>query len=245
MMYRFLILDDEPFSRENLASHLQMLGYACEIEKCKSIAEAKVILANKPIDIIFLDINLESEFGFDLLKDSDYAERIPVIIVSGHNEYGILALKSGVVDYVLKPILLEELKIAVEKALQSKIDKSKTSIEKFEKNKIVIINKGSFSIVELTKVMYFEAEGNYTKIKTSENEELLVSKTLKIFEDQFSNHPFFRVSRSLLVNLDYMKGYKSNNNKKYIVLSNDEMKEISINRWDEFISYIKYKYNVF
>ncbi|MCX7745043.1 MAG: LytTR family DNA-binding domain-containing protein [Flavobacteriales bacterium] len=244
-MYRFLILDDEHFSRENLASHLQILGYECDIVKCKSIAEAKAVLDKQPIDIIFLDINLESEFGFDLLKVNEYAERIPVIIVSGHNEYGILAVKSGVIDYVLKPILLEELKNAVDKAIQEISDKSNSTNLITKKNKIVIINKGSFSVFELSNVIYFEAEGNYTKIKINGNDDILASKTLKTFENQFSHHPFFRVSRSLLVNLDYMKGYKSQNNKKFIHLSNDELKEISNNRWDEFISYIKKNYNVF
>lgn len=116
MSYRALIIDDEVHGRENIAymiGHFQTdLEVVGESDNLKDSLEK--IEGLKP-EIIFLDIHIGDEIGFDLLKD-DFSYKPAVIIVSGHSEYGIRAVKSGVVDYLLKPISLDDLNIAVSKA---------------------------------------------------------------------------------------------------------------------------------
>jgi two-component system LytT family response regulator len=170
------------------------------------------------------------------------SKTIPVIIVSGHNEYGIIALKKGVVDYILKPLITSELETAINKA-NSFIKNNRNTVNK-DSDKLIILNKGSFQVLHIKDIIYFESEGNYTKIHLSDGQVILSSKTLKIFEDEIKNNTIIRISRSILFNTSYMIGFKSVNNKKYVVIKNNHLLEVSLNRWEEFQEFLNRQYNV-
>jgi len=237
-----LILDDEKFSRENLALTIyEILGKKVNIHKASNLAEGKKILGEYDMDVIFLDINLSGEFGLDFINER-ISKTIPVIIVSGHNEYGIIALKKGVVDYILKPLITSELETAINKA-NSFIKNNRNTVNK-DSDKLIILNKGSFQVLHIKDIIYFESEGNYTKIHLSNGQVILSSKTLKIFEDEIKNNTIIRISRSILFNTSYMIGFKSVNNKKYVVIKNNHLLEVSLNRWEEFQEFLNRQYNV-
>lgn len=227
--YNYLIVDDEILGRENLKILIQRNDTNCgNILTCSTINEAINILNNNNIDILFLDIMLKNEFGFDLLK-KHHIKDIPLIIVSASDQYGIIAIKHGVVDYLLKPYNSEELIDGINKAkyfISTKTEKEKNILN--NNYKLKINTTSGFLVLDINNIIRLESDGNYTIIKyeneTNNIQTYIVSKNLKIIEKQIENNSFIRVHRSHLLNLKYIYEYKSNN---YIKLKNGEQIKIS------------------
>lgn len=242
--YKALILDDEIYGRENLALMVETRFDDIEIiGKAASIEEALEILQKATPDIIFLDIRLENGIGFDLL-DKYPDKNIATVIVSGYDQYGITALKYGVVDYILKPIHIEDLEIAVSKA-KLFVDSIGKRIERtlnkgVDKLKLSTFN--GFSLIEIKDIVRLESDSNYTSVFLSDNSKLVVSKTMKEFEPYLDESVFFRVHRSHIINVNCIKGYTSKDG-GYVVLKDETMIEISRSKHKEFMEFISHKFN--
>lgn len=213
-----IIVDDEAGSRNNLA--LLIKEYLPEIEilgMAANAVEARALLDLHQPDILFLDIQMPGEDGFDLLDSLNHRD-FSLIFVTAYQEYALRAIKASAVDYVLKPVNIGELKDAVEKCIKhdpktaTKISSTYThSIENLLKDlesqtfpeNITLPSHGTFVIKNVASIRYLEASGNYTVFNFSENEELIVAKTLKYFEEVLDPMRFFRINRSTIVNFDF------------------------------------------
>lgn len=242
--FKTLILDDEVYGRENLSlviethfEELEIIGKAADVQ------EAVEIIETKNPDILFLDIRLENEIGFDLL-DRFSDKKIAVIIVSGYDQYGITALKYGVVDYILKPIHEEELKKAVEKAKLFSNDflNAPHKSDKREVDKLKISTSNGFTLIEIKDILRLESDSNYTRIYMVDGSKLVVSKTMKEFEPFLSEAVFFRIHRSHIINVNFVKGYHSKDG-GYAVLKDESMIEISRSKHKEFMDFISNTFN--
>ncbi len=199
MKIKTLLVDDEILNLKNL--ELLLCDYFPEIEilgSFQSVASAKNFIDNNPIQLLFLDISMPIENGFDLLKYFSKRD-FQVIFITAHEDYAIQAIRVGAVDYLLKPILISELRIAITKVLETY-----SLNDKFiEENKLTLTYDGGKSIIDFDDIIYMKGFDNITTIYLTKNRKLTLAKTLKHFE-ALLHKQFFRIHKSYLVNLKFV-----------------------------------------
>jgi two-component system, LytTR family, response regulator len=216
-MIKAVIIDDEKKSREALALLIERY---CPNVNIAAQADGylmgmDVIKSNKP-DLVFLDIQMPDGSGFKLLEDIGNID-FEVIFTTAFDQYAIKAIKYSALDYLLKPIIPEDLISAVEKAgkKQNGDDASANInflIENFKNQntdfkKIVLATiKGSY-MVEVKNIIRCESDDYYTTFYLTNGEEVLVSKTIKAIEELLEDYNFLRLHRSHLVNIIHIRSY--------------------------------------
>jgi len=233
-----IIVDDELHGRENLRVILE--GY-CNDVKVLGCAES-VINAIEMVkvchpDVVFLDINMPVLDGFDFLDE--FRERdFLVVFVSAHEEFGIQAVKAGAIDYLLKPINVKELKQTVKKLLALKNKMVNSEPVPYESEQLVIPATHGFDLLEFDDLIRLEADGCYTTLVLKGGKRKIVSRTLKDFEDKLPKDLFFRVHKSHLINLKYIKEY-SNLSGNFITMTDGSKVELSRRKAPEFLGRVK------
>lgn len=239
-MISALIVDDEENSRLTLKNMLmdyckgvQVIGLAASVKEA-------LILANrhKP-QVVFLDIEMPVENGFKLLE---YYDDVPfeVIFTTAYDQYAVKAFRFSAVDYLLKPIDLEELRSAVERVNKPKAKDKKENFNALKYNinnklkKIALPTIDGYSFMDIDNIIYCIANNNYTMIYDLRGNKILVSKTLREYDDLLSNFNFFRVNRSHLINLSYIREYKKAK-RPIIVMSNGAEINLTTTRKKEFL----------
>lgn len=193
--------------------------------------------------LVFLDIEMPGENGFKLF-DYFTSYNFEVIFTTAYKQYAIDAIKYSALDYLLKPINYIDLKDVL-KRLDEKKDKltPNTQIEAFlsnmnansaEFNKIALPTMEGYELERVNNIVYCQAEENYTRIVTNRNEAILVAKTLKNIENLLPEKMFFRIHKSYLVNLNYIKSYSKVQGYK-ITLENGVKLDVATRRNDEFL----------
>lgn len=210
-MLKILIVDDEPKARKVIASILEKYFNNLSITIAHSIKSAiETININKP-DLLLLDVQLDDGSGFDLLSKLEQIN-FKIIFVTAYEQYAIRAFKFSAFDYILKPINPDELIQAVQRAdeiiskenIGIKLNILLSNREK-EAKKIVLKTADSLHIANIQDIVRCESDGNYTRIFFNNGKKLLVSKTLKEFDELFSEFGFFRVHNAHLVNISYIE----------------------------------------
>lgn len=209
-----IIIDDELKGRVALRQKLK--------DYCKDVlltGEAdngedgiKLIERIKP-DIVFLDIEMPRMNGFDMLQRLPQ-KNFDLIFTTAYDQYAIKAIKYAAFDYLLKPIDIDELKLAVAKSNPQHRNTEK-KLEVLDQNlhgmaglnKIAISSLEGLLFFSISDIIDLEASRNYTTIYFNNAPSLLASKTLKDFEDMLPTDIFFRIHHSHLINLNYIKRY--------------------------------------
>lgn len=217
MKINAVIIDDETNNLENLQF---IIGKYCPNIKVCGVADnahdGLSMIRNYNPDLVFLDIQMPEKSGFDLLASLDKIN-FEVIFITAYDKYGIQAIKFSALDYLLKPINIEEFKLGIAKA-RDKIETKKQSqnVENLleyirsgnkEAPKIALPTQKETMYVRTTAIIRCEAENNYTTFFLKNGEQVLVCKTLKEFSDLLKPYHFIRTHQSHLVNLDYVKSY--------------------------------------
>ncbi|MDJ0645385.1 MAG: LytTR family DNA-binding domain-containing protein [Flavobacteriaceae bacterium] len=245
-MIRALIIDDEEDARESL--RLTLENYCPEvavIASCESPTKGIEKIKEIRPDVVFLDIQMPQLSGFDLLQRIDQID-FEVIFVTAYDRYAIKAIKFSALDYLLKPIDVDDLISAVQR-LKSK--QKTTSVHyhslfsnlKFNQHKITRIAipvENEIVIQKTDEILYLQADGNYTQLYRTNNKPLLVSKTLKDFETLLQEADFFRVHHSTLVNPAHIKKYVKGEG-GYIVVSNGDHINVSRRKKEAFLQFLK------
>ncbi len=232
-----IIVDDELFGRENLKKIIENYCTEIEILGCAdSVVNAKKLVNQHCPEVVFLDINMPVLDGFDFLEE--YEERnFMVVFVSAFEEFGINAVKAGAVDYLLKPLNIKELKQTVHKLLVSKNKNSKSETV-LEADKLILPTAHGFNVFMFNDIIRLEAEGCYTKVIIKDGKNRIASRTLKDFEDTLPKDIFFRIHKSHLINLKYIKDY-SKFDGNIVTMTDGSKIEISRRRAPDFIRKIK------
>ncbi|MCR9181690.1 MAG: LytTR family DNA-binding domain-containing protein [Flavobacteriaceae bacterium] len=237
-----VIVDDEKHSRETLKNLLENFCKGVEIVAlAANIQEALELIPASNPDVVFLDIELQTGTGFDILTQLPEIN-FEVVFTTAFDQYAIKAVKFSSLDYLLKPIDLEELQEAVEKV---KIAKNKGDYNKQLKTLLQNINQPSltkiclatsegFEFINTADILYCEAGGSYTTFILNSNKKLLVSKHLKEYEGLLIENHFMRVHNSYLINLKEVKKYVKADG-GYIVMNNDEIVSISRGKKESFL----------
>ncbi len=220
-MISALLVDDEDKNLENLSF---LLENDCDNiivkAKLKSAQQAREWLSNNTVDVVFLDIQMPHENGFQFLESLP-SRNFKVVFVTAYNEYALQAIKASALDYILKPINIDELKNSVEKVKLSinnpmlkeqnhlLIEHLLESVKKTAPQKIALPQLGGISFIEVDDMVSLQADSNYTIIHMKDMQKKVITKTLKDFEDLLDPTLFARIHKSYIVNLRYIKEYSS------------------------------------
>lgn len=191
-----LIVDDEPIAREIIkayCSHLPMLHIVASVGNA---LEAKTILQTQQVDLLFLDINMPVLNGISFLKTLKHPPQ--VIFTTAYKEYAIDAFDLAACDYLLKPFSLERFIVAVDKVLSPLPPNGGNTPTKNEDYLFLKADGKIYKILH-DELLFAEAQGNYTKVVTTQHT-LLPSMTFSSFEELLPTTHFLRVHRSFLIN---------------------------------------------
>lgn len=196
-----LIVDDEPIARDIIKSYCSHLDYLNVVASCGNALEAKTLLQQQKIDILFLDINMPIMDGISFVKT--LKDQPQVIFTTAYKEYAIDAFDLAACDYLLKPFSFDRFIIAVDKALEKLEPKAITPANEVAgsvaEDFIFIKTDGKIYKVGYDELLYAEAQGNYTKIITSGNL-LLPKMPFSNFEELLPKALFLRTHRSFIIN---------------------------------------------
>lgn len=243
-----IIIDDNAKAGKLLEELLQhycpeviLAGKACNIQ------EGKVLIEQVMPDLVFLDIEMPTGTGFELLQQLPVVS-FKVIFTTAHEKYALKAIKFSALDYLLKPIDSEELVRAIAKARQDVQEelsqlKFKTLFQNLEnkpgqEQKIMLKDKYGLQITAIKDIIRLEADNNYTRFFIKDQPLLLVSKPLKDYEKLLPHENFFRCHKSHLVNLNYLLRYDKRED-EVLILQDGSRVPISRRKVDILLNRIK------
>ncbi|MEL6561259.1 MAG: LytTR family DNA-binding domain-containing protein [Bacteroidota bacterium] len=234
-----LIVEDKEHIRKGLIHMLSFLDTDVQVlGECGSVKEA-VIVANacKP-DLVFLDINLNDGSGFDFL-DQTKKLSFKVIFITAYEEFALRALKIGALDYLLKPVDLEDLQTALKKVSELSVDAQRNRISTAKKvlndqgDTLILSLQDTFQVIDLKELMYCESDKGYTTFHLSNGKKHIASKPLKEFEEKLSEKHFTRPHQSFVVNLGFIDRYDKSGT---IHLKNGTKIPVSSRKKDNFLT---------
>jgi two-component system LytT family response regulator len=209
--FRAIIVDDERLARVNLKKLLEPhpeIEITGEASSCESALE--LINLYKP-QLIFLDIQLSGESGFDLLELIDNS--IKIVFVTAYDEYAIRAFEVNAIDYLLKPVNPERLKVSIERVMHSEKAR-KTGGKSYEYSDSIYVRLNNYAsrFIKISSITFIEPVGNYSKIVTIEGKHCLVLKTLKQWQEELPDNNFVRIHRSSIVNIEHVERIEKRSN---------------------------------
>ncbi len=247
-MIKAVIIEDEKKSRDALAHLLQKncpdISITGLAENVKGAIES--VRGLKP-ELIFLDVMMPDGSGFDVLEKIKEL-KFDVIFTTASEKFAVKAIKYSALDYLLKPIDAEELKLAVKKVLERKSNTSseenlasllenvKKSDEQY--NKITLPAGNSYEVVAVKDIIRCEADDNYTKVYLATGKKFMVSGTLKHYEELLPEKDFIRVHHSHLINMNHMERFLKEDG-GYAVMSDGSKVEVSRRKREDFLKKIK------
>ena len=245
-MTNCIIVDDELKSRESLKILLEDFCTNVTVKAlCESVEDAMDAIQKHKPDVVFLDIQLQRETGFDLLTKVPQIN-FEVIFTTAYSEYAIKAFKFSAIDYLLKPIDIEELKRAVAKVEKRKDDTITSRLKELMNNlksnssenyKLALPTSDGLVFIKMLDIIYCEASSNYTDITLADGKKYVVSRTLKEYEDLLEGYNFYRIHNSYLINLNAIKKYVRGDG-GYVIMSDDKSLDVSKRKKDGFLSRI-------
>lgn len=215
-MIRVLIIDDETQARLLVRNILKDSSFETEVlAECENLPEAiKAIKKHKP-DLIFLDIEMPGYSGIDLLDFfNDDEIDFHIVFVTAYHSYAIQAFKLSAVDYVLKPVTLEDIENALA-LYEKKVERGNAHFQALKENlksnpqsKIAVPSGNTVQFIEPDRILFLKGEGSYTEIVFTDDSKLMVSRNLKNFEEAFEfQDRFFRCHKSYIVNTNFITSY--------------------------------------
>jgi len=224
-----LIVDDERLARVSLRKLLEPYPYieiAGEADSCENAIE--LIDLHKP-KLIFLDIQLSGETGFDLLEIIDNS--IKIIFVTAFDEFAIRAFDVNAIDYLLKPVNPERLKVSIERLINREdVQKSITKSYEYSDSIYVRINNYSSRFIKISTITLIEPIGNYSKIFTTDGKNCLVLKTLKQWQEELPGNFFVRIHRSCIINIEHVDRIEIDSKTQHRVFLKNMPKPLDVSR---------------
>ena len=197
-----LIIDDERLARKELISLLAAHEQISIVGEAANADEAEALIAEKRPDLLFLDINMPGRSGFELLGSLDHAPH--VIFVTAYDEHALKAFSVNALDYLLKPIDPDRLAAAVGK-LQDQHDTQLPTREVLRESDQIFLKDGEKCwFVTLKDVRSFESEGNYVRVRFSDQKPLVL-RSLNKLEEKLDPLVFFRANRKHIINLRWVE----------------------------------------
>ena len=244
-MIRALIVDDEPKNRKILRS---LLTDFCPdvriVGEAASADEAQKLIDEVSPELLFLDIEMPYGNAFDLL-DKLMPVKFEIIFITAFDEYTLKAFRYSALDYLLKPVDIEELKVAVKKASEKiglkNINKQLSNLLQSVRPpgaapaKIALPTQDGFIFQTTQDIVRFEAKGNYTYVFTTEGNKHISSRTIRQYEEMLPEPTFFRIHNSHIINLNFIKKYTKGRG-GHVIMSDGSTLEVATRRKDAFLA---------
>lgn len=245
-MLSAILVDDET---HNLINLQMLLNKYCPqvqvVATAESVKQALEVLHTTPCDVLFLDIEMPPSNGFELLKK---VPNLPceVIFVTAFHQYAIEAFKANALDYILKPINIEELKNAVIKAEKRGQERNmgqqlSTFLQNINiqqntsRNVVALPTFEGLTFVNTMDIMYLQSDGSYTFCYLQDGSKIYLSKNIGEFENMLPEQQFCRVHNEFIVNISYIKQYIRGRG-GYLILKNEKMIDVSVRRKDDLMN---------
>ncbi len=235
-MINTLIIEDELTSSDLLFFLLNKYVPEVHVVACvQTVDEALVVVEKNEIDLVFLDINLGTDSGFEFLKKS--TKETKIIITSAHEEYALEAIQAQVMYYLLKPILIDELIFAVKLFNKNKDVVNNELIkadDNYEDAALVVNSLDKIDIIKLNELMYLTSTGKYSTFVMSNEKSIVSSTNIGEYYARLPDEKFLRVHNSYIVNIDFVTSIQKGDNWN-CVLPNNILIPISRRKRDEII----------
>jgi two-component system LytT family response regulator len=246
-MLTAIIIDDEASSRNALRQKL--VNYCTGVTivaDCENGEEGIKNIEEKKPDIVFLDVEMPRMNGFTMLQQLHNRD-FELIFITAYDHYAIKAIKFSALDYLVKPVEIEDLKAAVEKAVHKRKHSpgnervelllQNLMNEKKEQQRVAIPSMEGLQFISMSDIIYLEAQSNYTIIYLADSYKLTVSKTLKDFEELLPSPLFIRIHHSYLINKNHVTRYIKGEGGQ-VVMKNGVTLDVARRKKDEFMKAI-------
>lgn len=211
---RAIIVDDEEFAREDLADVLAEFDNIEIAGSAQNIKEAKELLEVEEPDVVFLDIQLKDESGFDLVEFISRDQKI--IFVTAYDQYAIRAFEVNAQDYLLKPVNPRRLKNALDKIDVDPEERTGYSSLEYDDSLFLLLNS-RYAFVKLSSILAIQAAGDYSEIILQTGEKKLTLKPMREWEERLPDSSFCRIHRSTIVNINFIEKISEWTNGSFLV----------------------------
>ena len=202
-----IIIDDEPLGRDVVESFAKEVSYLNILGTFENPVEAMIFIKGNPVDLIFSDIEMPKITGLELLKTLENPPGF--IYITAYREFALDGFDTGATDYLVKPVRFDRFLKAVQKA-KDYIDLRRNSrISESKSDQIFIKSEGKIVKILLSEIVYIEAQGDYLNIVAT-SETFSTQMTLSLMEENLTSKKFFRVQRSFIINLDFVRSINGN-----------------------------------
>jgi two-component system LytT family response regulator len=246
-MLQTLIIDDEDHMRDSLtkllARHCPQVAVAGE---ANSVASGIRAINDIHPDLVLLDIQMGDGTGFDLLNSLPNID-FKIIFITAFDHFAVQAFRFSAVDYLLKPVNPELLAEAVDRAgrliqehhnLQMLALQENLQNIRCQNKKIILRTTENIHLIDLQNIISCESDNNYTCVYTTGGDKILVSKTLKDYDDMLAGCGFYRVHKSYLINLAHIKRFEKQDG-GYIILTNDLKIPVASRKREEMLELLE------
>ncbi|MES2560820.1 MAG: LytTR family DNA-binding domain-containing protein [Bacteroidota bacterium] len=246
-----IILDDEKYAITNLRNLIRSYCPHIKVIDTAGSAESAVLKINalQP-DVVFLDVNMPGNDGFSILPK---LTNLPFLVfVTAHQQHALRALKVNAVDFLLKPIDINELTATEQKLLQLRLLKNElsdgygkaignlfTMLSKPESvTKIALHSTSGYEVFDIHNILYLSGDDNYTVFHIDQQKERVVSKTLKEYDEMLHDNQFMRIHKSTLINLTHVKKIMRTENME-VEMQNGAVLSVSRRKMKDLIAWAK------
>lgn len=243
-MLKAIIVDDEKISRDILNDYItKYCPDVSVLAQCDSVKTGLQAIEKHHPDIVFLDVEMPKGNGFDLLEQVKDIQ-FETIFVTAFDNYAIQALNYSAAYYILKPVSIDELVIAVDK-IKAQKQKNATGVhtkvlleniktKTIAQHKIVLPLQDGFEVVSLKDIVHCDAHDNFTDFHFISGQKMMICRTLKFYEELLGESGFMRVHKSHLINLDHVMKYKRGKGGQ-LTMSNGAVIDVSPNKKEELM----------
>ncbi len=246
---KVFIVDDEQKAIDSLCKVLTSFFEQVEIKGTASnVTEAYTgIIQTKP-QLVFLDIDMGKESGFNLLESFNRID-FHVVFVTAHEEFALKAIKFSALDYIIKPASISDLKSLFQKIEQTSVKQENLKVKYLFGNfltqdrgehRITLPVAEGYEFIQVDDIYYIRADGSYTHFYMKNGQKITSSRNLKFFETILLDYGFFRIHNSSLINLKYIKRINKTAGGQVIMLDGEEL-GISKSRKEEFLRILSLK----
>ena len=239
-----ILVENDP---KSLALLLSLISDYCPeidvVSTATNIQDATRQILNQQPDLVFLDLELDDGFGFNMLHEIP-GKKFKTIVTSGYSQYALDAFEFDVVHYLLKPVGIKDLRIAVDRVLHhdngvrnQKETGGTRTYSPFSQKKIQVPTNEGIKLINLNEIEFLEADGCYTIFHFINRTSMMTSKHLKSFESVLSGDNFYRISRSYIINLDCIKLYNKQSGGK-VTMGSGSTVIIPRRNKNEFLKYL-------
>jgi two-component system, LytTR family, response regulator len=245
-MIKALLLDDEPDALHYLKSIIKKTIPEIELTFATSnLNEAKQFIKNENPQLVFLDVEMPLQNGFEFLLQLEQ-KHFDVIFTTGFSKYAIQAIRFSAIDFLLKPVQADELRIAFDRFLgqPKEIERRQKIYENLFENlkanhesafKLSLLKNNKHYFISPKDIYYCKADDNYTKLYLEDNSEFIVSRTMKEIEEMLEPYQFIRIHKSSLAN----KNHISNLSKNGVLMMNNKVGiEVSRRRMESVLEFL-------